>query len=174
MTFRDNSLKRLVCICTLLHHCHWDRCGRSSGTFLTWQLSNCLRIIWCCSHVRRTGRGLLKKKKIEREREILWIYSMSDHDALVKGFRLQGGDTDPVLNLICSSSFSCWDFRYYFPFLGNPFFFSKTCYYHDIFSSETMWIKTNYLWAANHHTSMHQYRQIWLIVLIESGNAFCT
>lgn len=96
--FLNSSLKKPVCISSLcflsslLHHCHFSR-GRFSRTFLTWQLSDCLRIIWCCSHVGRTGRGLLKKIQSQRERESVDLCNVELTALLYKFLRLQGGDT---------------------------------------------------------------------------------
>lgn len=43
------------------------RHGRLPCTFLTWQLSDCWRIIYSCSHVVWTGSGLVQKKKLDWE-----------------------------------------------------------------------------------------------------------
>lgn len=59
--------------------------GRFSCTFLTWQLSDCLRIIWCGAHVGQTGRGLLNQIHRERKRESLWICPESSSQCSCEG-----------------------------------------------------------------------------------------
>lgn len=87
--FLNKGLERPVCFSSLLSTVtSLSLRGRSSCTFLTWQLSDCLRIIWCCSHVGQTGRGLLQK--IERERESLDLFNV---ELTVLLHRLQGGDS---------------------------------------------------------------------------------
>lgn len=60
--------------------------GRFSCTFLTWQLSDCLRIIWCGTHVGQTGRGLLNQIQRERERVFGFVQCWA-RGALVKVYQ---------------------------------------------------------------------------------------